>query len=104
MPAFCPAASSSHKVHSLHHHRYTGQLQAHDTFMGQACAYDLVVFVTFPEHHLGLAEQLLSKGCAGQQYALTVHNPSELSSLGAPCSLHALEDVLHEAAMHACTA
>lgn len=54
--------------------------------MDRACDFDLVVFVTFPEHHASIMEKLAVLGCGGQRFAVVVHNPGGLDSLGERCA------------------
>jgi hypothetical protein len=88
------AADSSHEFRtarppgdrcqaSLFFYRYKAPLQAFETFLGQACAFDVVVFATFPEHHLALAEQIAEQHCSKQRMVGVVHNPQELHLAGA---------------------
>ncbi|KAK9818326.1 hypothetical protein WJX72_010615 [[Myrmecia] bisecta] len=44
----------------------------------ELCDYDVVVFSTFPDSHLPLAEQMLQKECRKQTWAFTVHDPREI--------------------------
>ena len=64
--------------------RYTAPFQPHQGFLDRACDYELVVFVTFPEHHASILEKLAALGCGGQRFAVVVHNPGGLDSLSAP--------------------
>ena len=62
--------------------------EEYSDFINHACTYKVVVFATFPEHHLDLANMLADKACPGQQMMLIVHNPSGLeSSGGSPATL-----------------
>ena len=46
------------------------------------------MFATFPEYHVGLAQQVAAQRCAGQGFVLVVHNPRELDAPGdsTPCT------------------
>ena len=60
--------------------RYSKPFQAHQDFLGQACDFNLVVFATFPENHIGLAQQAAQSGCSNQRFLMVVHNPYELGN------------------------
>ncbi len=44
----------------------------------ELCDYDVVVFTTFPDAHVPIAEQMLEKGCQKQRWVYTVHDPREV--------------------------
>ena len=62
--------------------RYSLAFEEYSDFIKHACMYKVVVFATFPEHHLDLSNTLADKACPGQQMMLVVHNPSGLESSG----------------------
>ena len=69
--------------------RYPTPFQGHQEFLAQACSFNLVVYITFPDLHLGLAQSVLDQHCPGQRYLLVVHNPDQLNSKGKlPNRLH----------------
>ena len=63
-------------------HRYKLPFQPYEGFLGQACAFDVVVFATFPEHHLALAERIAQQECPGQRMVGVMHNSQELHHSG----------------------
>lgn len=62
--------------------RYTRPFQHYEGFLGKACDYSVVVFATFPEYHMDMANKVADKACPGQRFVLIVHNPGALESSG----------------------
>lgn len=70
------------QIDSSHCCRYTTPFQPFLSFLDRACEFQVVVFATFPEHHLDLANKLADMGCPGQRSVHVVHNPRGLESSG----------------------